>query len=813
METCPSNQDLRDLLDGALDNSRRHALEAHVETCEHCQERLDHLPGDSAREIVRVLGVLPPASDVEPNGLDCRGTEPRASGGTQAEKIPKLIGKYAVVAKLGEGAEGEVFLVVHPRLARPSVLKRARRRLDSDSEVLHELEAEGRLLAELDHDALVKVLDLDVDDDGRPFLVMECVPGRTLEQLAESSCLDTSRSAKIVSALARAVAYLHSRGVVHLDIKPKNVLIDEACQPRLIDFGLSRLRHAWSDGSDDPKGGTLAYMAPEQARQEAERIGQRSDIFALGGVLYSLLTGRPPFTGASTAEIWDKAQRGDFDRSALRSAGVSRRLERICLRALATDPADRPATADELADALDRYVRLPRRLVGLAAAAALSIVTIGAWWACRPGLTTHDLDQPRTPILAKVEGHPIPEPPAPEQVALSGPLTIADGKGNISFSGSKHWANSQKPGDKSESELTYSGNLFLENLSGSIVQGNSSPKPPTPAKAISPPSSPSPTAVPAEPVSSDGDEDLPQPEMLLRIRHSGLDSAVAISPDGKQILTGSNIPLFTATSWDAQTGVKLRSFQGHKGSVSSVAFSPDGKQVLTGSWDKTAILWDAQTGEILRSFQGHTGWVTSVAFGPDGKLILTGSKGTRGSGEAILWETQTRQKRLPFSVSYVHSLAFSPDGKRFLVCSGRGVLAWEVPTGKPLPGVPPEPGSFLVATFRPDGKQILTGSWDNSATLWDTQTGEKLRSLRRHTGSVSAVAFSQDGKHILTGSDDGTAFLWLAQSGKSLQLIRPEGGGSIDALAFSTDGKKFLTGQRRAATLWKMPTGQGKQGH
>jgi serine/threonine protein kinase len=148
---------------------------------------------------------------------------------------------------------------------------------------------------------------------------------------------------------------------------------------------MARLNHAWSECIDPSCGGTLAYMAPEQARLETERIGPRSDIFALGGVLYFLLTGRVPFAGRDEADTWDRACRCDFDAGALRAARVPRRLERIVLKAMAADPAQRYASAAELGQALQRYRHRPLYAaagVGLAALALL-IVPVLSW--PRPG--------------------------------------------------------------------------------------------------------------------------------------------------------------------------------------------------------------------------------------------------------------------------------------------------------------------------------------------------------------------------------------------------------------------------------------------
>jgi hypothetical protein len=303
---------------------------------------------------------------------------PRASARPASAPLPARIGRYPVLSLLDAGGQGRVFRVVHPALGRDLVLKLAAKRVVEDTPGRELLMAEGQLLAELNHPNLVRVLDLDVDEEGRPFLVMEHVAGCTLDRHAEQGRPAPRRAAAVVAEIARAVAYVHRRGVVHQDIKPRNVLIDEAGRPRLIDFGLARLRHAWTDEPSGPSGGTLMFMAPEQARGEVGRIGPAADIFALGGLLYFLLTGRPPIRGGSRAEALDRARRGDVDIAALRSSGSPRRLQRICLKALAPDPAARFSTADEMAGRLEGFSRSPRRALAVAAGLLSIGILIGA---------------------------------------------------------------------------------------------------------------------------------------------------------------------------------------------------------------------------------------------------------------------------------------------------------------------------------------------------------------------------------------------------------------------------------------------------
>jgi eukaryotic-like serine/threonine-protein kinase len=175
----------------------------------------------------------------------------------------------------------------------------------------------------------------------------------------------------------------HGRGVLHLDIKPKNILVDEDDRSRLIDFGLARLEHAWTHEVVEPGSvsGTVQYMAPEQARGETERIGPRSDLFALGGVLFFLLTGQPPFSGERFTEVWERAKHCTWDPGLLRTAHAPRRLQAICRRAMAAEPADRYPRAEDMAAALEAAAHPARRLVVpatmLAAALLVGLVLAG----------------------------------------------------------------------------------------------------------------------------------------------------------------------------------------------------------------------------------------------------------------------------------------------------------------------------------------------------------------------------------------------------------------------------------------------------
>ena len=303
--------------------------------------------------------------------------------------LPERIGPYKILQELGSGGQSVVYRAFDTRLEREVALKWSHFPQLTDDE-RDTLAAEGKILAALDHPCLARVYDLGFHD-GQPYLAMEYVPGRHLKQAADQQQPAPREAAALIAAVARALAVVHARGVVHRDLKPQNIIVDEQGRPRIIDFGLARAVHAWSAAEGTELiSGTLLYMAPEQA--VGTRADPRSDVYALGAVLYFLLTGKAPFQPVAPVPlkvILGRVVLNDYDDEALEKSAAPRSLKNIVRRAMATRPENRYPTAAALADALEAFPRRRKRIFAALLSVAIAAgIGIGVWQLNRPDPST-----------------------------------------------------------------------------------------------------------------------------------------------------------------------------------------------------------------------------------------------------------------------------------------------------------------------------------------------------------------------------------------------------------------------------------------
>jgi serine/threonine-protein kinase len=314
------------------------------ELCRDCPEHLE--------EVRRKLAVLLAVYRV----LDLEETAPDTLGpATVSAAIPRVAG-YDIVEVLGRGAMGVVYKARQVELNRLVALKMILAGVHAAPAERKRLRDEAQALARLRHAHVVQVYDFG-ESEGLPYFALEYVEGGTLAERWRGQAMPPREAAELLEKLARAVHAVHECGIVHRDLKPANVLLTADGEPKIADFGLAKQLDAGTDLTvSGAIVGTPQYMAPEQAQGRGKDIGPKSDVYALGAILYELLTGKPPFKGPTARDTLRRVLTDDPVPPRRLQRTIDRPLETICLKCLAKHPDRRYASAGELAGRLRLFL-------------------------------------------------------------------------------------------------------------------------------------------------------------------------------------------------------------------------------------------------------------------------------------------------------------------------------------------------------------------------------------------------------------------------------------------------------------------------
>ncbi|MCY2987990.1 MAG: protein kinase [Planctomycetota bacterium] len=290
-------------------------------------------------------------STAEPAGPTAETGGPPAHETQAAAGIPKQLGRFEIRKRIGAGAFGQVFRAYDPTLDREVALKIPHHGTLQREKDKTRFFREPKAAAQLRHPNIVPVYDAGVDGDIY-YIASAFIDGQTLSDAIEEQPFDFRRSAQVVMDLARALDYAHRKGIVHRDVKPANIMLDANGDPLVMDFGLARFEEGQDKLTHEGTVlGTPAYMPPEQARGELDRVGPASDQYSLGVVLYELLCGKLPFEGPPSLVISLVINHEPTSPRSERPE-VPKDLETICLKAMAKDPQHRYPSCGELADDL-----------------------------------------------------------------------------------------------------------------------------------------------------------------------------------------------------------------------------------------------------------------------------------------------------------------------------------------------------------------------------------------------------------------------------------------------------------------------------
>jgi hypothetical protein len=508
-------------------------------------------------------------------------------------------------------------------------------------EFVQRFRTESAAAAILQHPNIVAIHDVGLHDSHHYFS-MDYVEGQNLTQLVGQQPLPPARAAGYLKFIAEAIHYAHERGILHRDLKPWYVLVDSSGQPRITDFGLARRLDGESSLTMTGQVlGSPNFMPPEQAGGKQGKVSRPSDVYALGGILYYLLTARAPFQADSLEQVISQVLHADPVSPRLLRPSLPRDLETITLKCLEKEPSRRYQTAQELADELGRVLHHePIRARPITQPEKL-------WRWCR-----------RKPALATALGFAL--------------AALAIGLATTSW----QWRRAERLVE-SERQERIAGQRQLYVATMNLAQAAWEQNQVSRAKQL------------LEDTATAPERGFEwyywQRQMHRELKalrgHTGPILAVAYSPDGRQIVTASADR--TAKVWDAASATGLLTLSGHTDPIRSVVFFADGQRIVTGSWDQTARVWDAATGESLHILKGHRKWILSVAVSANGRRIATGSL----DHTARIWDATTGNFLLEFT-NHAHgvwAVAFSPDGQR--VVSGswdKTARVWDANSGKEL---------------------------------------------------------------------------------------------------------------------------------
>lgn len=738
----------------------------------------------------------------------------------------KKLGQYVLLEQLGEGGMAKVYNALDERVERNVAIKVILPNKRSSQVFLQQFDREAKALANLTHTNIVKVLNYGTED-GQPYLVMEYIQGGTLKD-AVTGTIPWPKAAEILAPIARALDYVHHQNIVHQDIKPSNILLDEEFRPMLSDFGVVKLLEA-KEGENAAIGvgvGTPDYMSPEQSM--GKDVDFRADIYSLGVVFYELVTGEKPFVADTPMALVIKHVTDQFPLPRKINKSIPKFVENAILRAVQKDPQGRYASMAQFADVLE--------LIALGEHAPEKKILF---------LTRNN--------KRKIKTIPI--------VLLSVFFILAFVAAGIAA----FWIGGNLGRFDQAARIDNPTVALTKKATSSVkIPATASAEPE--ATATAEPEMPTPT-IAQLPVQAGGAEItlLGTPISTTRetsgfaeIARWGIGGVnkVKWSPDGETIALGTTSGIFLYNS----TTKEMKRFINTGFDVTELTFSPDSSMLMAGSLNGQVKLWNSVTGDEQNlDYSNQNSAVTAISFSKNGKNVVIGSQDGNffvialnqaktimtgqqypaiedaftsaderflflSNGEATIFVWDISAQKLVSELknpTNVNKLVASPD-RQFMLSAGNSnvVYFWDITEQRVVNGFPNLGGNVTDMDFSPDGGLIIigldngkikvfakpdlkdssktqlpiltidasvnrlrsiafsptkmviaSGAWEDGLKIWDAQTGANVYSLNQSMGRITKIQFSPDAVWLATAHEGNIVRVWEVKAAKEAYRV------------------------------------------